>query len=78
MHDNHHSFKELFMQLGLPADPQGIQDFIASHRPLADDIRLADAPFWNATQSAFLREEIQRDADWAELVDQLSVALRRA
>jgi len=78
MHDTpHHSFRELFMQLGLPADPQGIQDFIASHRPLADGIRLADAPFWNPNQASFLREEIQHDADWAELVDQLSVALRQ-
>jgi hypothetical protein len=79
MHDQpHHSFGELFKQLGLPADPQGIQDFIAAHRPLPDTVRLADAPFWNANQSAFLREEIQRDADWAELVDQLNVALRQA
>ncbi|XHS76820.1 DUF2789 domain-containing protein [Burkholderiaceae bacterium UC74_6] len=79
MHDNHHhSFGELFSQLGLAADPQGIKDFIASHRPLPDTIRLADAPFWNPNQAAFLREEIQRDADWAELVDQLNVALRQA
>ena len=71
-----HRFTELFAQLGLPPDDQTIRQFIAAHSPLAADIVLADAPFWTAGQAAFLREEISRDADWAELVDQLNVALR--
>ena len=29
-----------------------------------------------SAQSAWLREELQGDADWAELIDQLSLALR--
>ena len=71
-----HRFTELFAQLGLPPDDQTIRQFIAAHSPLAADIVLADAPFWTAGQAAFLREEISRDADWAELVDQLNAALR--
>ena len=47
-----------------------------AHTPLADDVALADAPFWNAAQAAFLREELLEDADWAEVVDQLNLALR--
>ena len=53
-----------------------IRRFIATHSPLAADIALADAPFWTTGQAAFLREEIVRDADWAEVVDQLNAALR--
>lgn len=73
-----HHFSELFAQLGLPADEQEIRQFIAAHTPLAENIALADAPFWTKAQAAFLREEILKDADWAELVDQLNVALRAA
>jgi len=37
---------------------------------------MADAPFWSPAQARFLRESITADADWANVVDQLSVALR--
>jgi len=76
MEKSHHRFSELFAQLGLPSDPAGIGGFLAAHAPLAADIALADAPFWTAAQAAMLREELLGDADWAELVDQLSNALR--
>jgi hypothetical protein len=71
-----HSLSELFRQLGLPSGAVDIEQFVASHRPLAGDIKLADAPFWTPAQSQFLREEINEDADWAERVDQLNVMLR--
>jgi hypothetical protein len=38
---------------------------------------LADAFFWTESQSQFLRDEILDDADWAEVVDQLNVMLRK-
>jgi len=63
--------------LGLPNDDVSIRRFIETHSPLADDIYLADAPFWTPAQASFLREEILEDADWAEVVDRLNVALRR-
>ena len=71
-----HQFSDLFAQLGLPNDEQAIQQFIITNSPLASDIELADAPFWTASQAAFLKEEKLEDADWAELVDQLNLALR--
>ena len=71
-----HRFSELFAQLGLPTDDAGIENFLREHSPLAPDIELPNAPFWTSAQAAFLREEWRGDADWAELVDQLSLALR--
>ena len=71
-----HLFSELFAQLGLPNDAHAIGQFIETHSPLRSDIDLADAPFWTPSQAAFLKEEKLEDADWAELVDQLNVALR--
>ena len=72
-----HLFSELFAQLGLPADEPAIRQFLAAHTPLPENIDLPDAPFWTESQAAFLREEILEDADWAELVDQLNLALRQ-
>ncbi|USP15324.1 DUF2789 family protein [Vibrio gazogenes] len=34
------------------------------------------ASFWTASQSAFLKQTIEEDTDWTELVDQLDVMLR--
>jgi Protein of unknown function (DUF2789) len=71
-----HALSDLFRQLGLPDDAPAIERFIASHRPLAPRVALADAPFWNASQSGFLCEQIAADADWAEIVDMLDARLR--
>lgn len=71
-----HSLRNLFEQLGRPGSDADIARFVAAHRPLADDIRLADAPFWTPAQAQFLREEVADDADWAEVVDQLNLMLR--
>ncbi|AWI80160.1 MAG: DUF2789 domain-containing protein [Betaproteobacteria bacterium HGW-Betaproteobacteria-13] len=71
-----HEFKDLFEQLGLPGDKASITSFIDSHRPLSHDVKLAEAPFWSDSQASFLREELLEDADWAEIVDRLDVALR--
>jgi len=70
-----HTLSDLFAQLGLPASPEDIDNFVASHFPLPAGGLLADAPFWTAVQSAFLREEILDDADWAEVIDQLNERL---
>lgn len=71
-----HAFHDLFEQLGLPNDNDSIRRFIERHSPLPDDVLLADASFWTPAQATFLREEILEDADWAEVVDNLNVALR--
>ncbi|WCE03518.1 DUF2789 domain-containing protein [Pseudoxanthomonas sp. JBR18] len=70
-----HPFSELFAQLGLASDEAGIRAFIAQHAPLPDNMRLEEAPFWSPAQAQLLREERIDDADWAEVVDQLNLAL---
>lgn len=76
MNANHHRFTELFLQLGLSADIEGIKRFLELHSPLAPSIRLENAHFWTEAQSTLLRDELLQDADWAEVVDQLNAALR--
>jgi len=72
-----HSLPSLFKQLGLPDDSVSIDRFIATHSPLKPELHLADAFFWSESQADFLRGEILDDADWAEVVDQLDVLLRK-
>ena len=76
MEPSTHSLRNLFEQLGLPGGEADVERFIAAHRPLAAGIELADAPFWTAAQAQFLREEVEDDADWAEVIDQLNLMLR--
>lgn len=76
MNSTYHRFTELFQQLGLPSDVESIKVFLSTHGPLDASIRLEDAPFWTASQATLLRDEILKDADWAEIVDQLNAALR--
>jgi len=66
----------LFAQLGLPSDQADVEGFIASHRPLANDVALYRAPFWSAVQRDFLKEEIIEDADWSAVIDELNGRLR--
>ena len=77
MDTSEHNLPSLFQQLGLDSDAGAIEAFIEAHSPLPKDVRLAEAPFWNASQSAFLKEAIKEDADWAEIVDELDTQLRQ-
>jgi hypothetical protein len=72
-----HPLHELFNQLGLPSDSAAIDGFVARHSPLPTEIRLTDAPFWTEQQAQFLGESVRDDADWAPIVDQLDVLLRK-
>lgn len=76
MDTSEHNMSTLFAQLGLPNSERDIEGFIAEHRDLRKTEALADADFWNAAQAAFLREAIEEDSDWAEVVDQLDARLR--
>jgi hypothetical protein len=78
MEPTFHQFSELFAQLGLPSDEASIRAFIGTHAPLPEAVELAEAPFWTPAQAALLRDELLDDADWAEVVDQLNLALRQA
>lgn len=75
MEASQHTMSSLFAQLGLPADPDAIDAFIAAHGPLDKGIALYRAPFWTAAQRCFLKEEIIEDADWAGVIDELNVRL---
>lgn len=75
MDTSSHTLNTLFKQLGLPDDGVAIEQFIYQNK-LSSNINLADADFWTASQSTFLREAIARDSDWAEVVDQLDTLLR--
>ncbi|MCQ8896762.1 DUF2789 domain-containing protein [Limnobacter humi] len=77
MDSHHHSFTALFKHLGLDAEPDQIAEFLRMHSPLPEDIRVERAPFWSASQAAFLREGLEQDSEWAEMIDQLSAALRK-
>lgn len=77
MDSHHHDLEALFAQLGLDASPEAIETFVRLHRPLADSMKLADAPFWTPAQATFLRETVRLDADWALVVDSLDAMLRR-
>lgn len=70
-----HSMSDLFSQLGLPAEPEEIERFIATHSPLPASVQLADAPFWAPTQAVFLRESLLVDADWSDVIDTLNEEL---
>ncbi|HYN54653.1 MAG TPA: DUF2789 domain-containing protein [Methylotenera sp.] len=70
-----HTLSNLFAQLGLASDELAIDNFIRTHSHLATDVLLSEAPFWTAAQALFLREEILKDADWAEVIDQLNASL---
>ncbi|MBV7300061.1 DUF2789 domain-containing protein [Enterovibrio paralichthyis] len=71
-----HDLENLFKQLGLAADSQAINTFIANHH-LSDDESLAQAAFWSPSQRQFLEEAMHQDADWAEHIDILDTLLRK-
>lgn len=72
-----HDLKGLFDQLGLDSTEKAIDDFIARHSPLANDMKMIDADFWTPQQAAFLKEELREDADWARVVDDLNLRLHQ-
>lgn len=73
-----HTLNHLFAQLGLPSDDAAIDSFIKTHQHLSSNLTLAEAPFWTPSQASFLSEEIIKDADWAEVIDQLNTRLHAA
>ena len=70
-----HNMSNLFTQLGLPDDPQSIEQFINTHGRLAPNILISGAPFWTSVQATFLKDEILKDADWVGVIDELNRAL---
>jgi hypothetical protein len=77
MENSIHRLGDLFKQLGLADDVASIERFIRTHRRLSNATPVADAPCWTTSQAQFLREEIAKDGDWAELVDVLGSLLSK-
>jgi hypothetical protein len=71
-----HNLNTLFDQLGLDSTDAAIEDFINSNKPLQRNIELHNADFWNSSQTSFLKQGKDEDADWAEIIDQLNAMLR--
>lgn len=67
----------LFLQLGLPAEPEQIECFIVQHSPLPQEMGITEAPFWTPAQAKLLQDGLLVDADWCEAVDQLNVRLHQ-
>lgn len=77
MHETAYTLSTLFAQLGLDHSDEAVDHFIRNHCPLPTHQRLWEAPCWNTSQSALLREELANDGDWAEVIDQLNTLLRK-
>ncbi len=72
-----HNLASLFKQLGLDCTNEAIKGFINRNGPVPSNLVLHEAEFWSASQAFFLKEAIEEDADWAEIVDELNVLLRK-
>jgi hypothetical protein len=70
-----HTMETLFQQLGLSSDPAAIENFIFNNH-LEESMPLDHAACWNAGQAQFIREALDQDSDWSEIVDQLDARLR--
>ena len=66
----------LFEQLGLDNSEGSIDEFIANNQ-IAKNVLISQADFWNESQKSFLREAIEEDAQWSELIDHLDAMIRR-
>ena len=75
MDTSDHSMKTLFEQLGLSSNETAMENFIFNNH-MGNDIPLDHAACWNAGQAQFIREALDQDSDWSEVVDQLDALLR--
>jgi len=64
----------LFEQLGLDSDEASIETFVKAHQ-LSADQKLHEAAFWSAGQRDFLKSHLDKDDEWAIVVDELNQQL---
>jgi len=77
MDTSNHNLQTLFQQLGLPSEPNQIDQFIRQHRAETGIDRLESARFWTPSQARFIQEAINLDSDWCEAVDELNQRLHQ-
>ena len=68
------TLENLFSQLGLKSDEQSIETFIADH-PLAEGVKLVEAPFWSPSHPRRLNENLLDAGPWARVGADLNVRL---
>lgn len=76
MHTSTIAMPELFAQLGMAHSKLAIVRFIKHHH-IPEGVRLQAANFWTQSQRQFLKDSLQQDSDWCEIVDRLDVLLRQ-
>ncbi|MEB3752985.1 DUF2789 domain-containing protein [Acinetobacter sp. MD2(2019)] len=64
----------LFEQLGLDSDQHSIEVFIQQHQLPAETL-LHCADFWTEGQRQFLKSHLEKDDDWAIVIDTLNELL---
>ncbi len=74
MFDLQPSFQLLFLQLGLDASDEAIEQFVQTHQ-LPAQHRLYEADFWSESQRQFLKTHLAQDDDWAMVIDELNQQL---
>lgn len=72
MRSNINTMSDLFKQLGLPADPASIREFIGQHEGACIHCTLPHAPIWTESQRAFLDQAVAEDSDWALPAEELA------
>ena len=77
MHTPAYTLNTLFAQMGLDNTDESIDTFIRTHGPVPSETPLYQAPCWNKGQADLLKEAIEQDSDWTEVVDQLDALLRK-
>jgi hypothetical protein len=77
METGNHTIHTLFEQLGLDSSEDAIQRFLQTRFPLPKNLPLQQAAFWSLSQAQFLREAVNDDSVWSNVVDQLDVMLRQ-
>ena len=68
----------LFEQLGLQSDDASIDAFIQSHTLLNNKCPIWAERLWSPSQRSFLREALDEDSDWSNVVDELSNLLHKS
>ena len=76
MDKSNHTLACLFEQLGIENNRDNIADFIIQHHGIPRQVSLDKADIWTSTQSEFLRDSLNQNSDWAEIVDMLDALLR--
>ncbi|WP_018982025.1 DUF2789 family protein [Salinimonas chungwhensis] len=75
MYTEQPTMEDLFTQLGLDSSEEGMEAFIQKHKGMNNSRHIEEAPFWNESQVAFLKQAIDEDAQWVMLIDDLNAQL---